>query len=305
MNAIERVTGEAVEVGGAGRDLVGAFVGAKRSRETRAAYLADLRALAAHLGGREALGTATVAGIVAWRDDMLARGLSPATVGRRLSAARTFYGFAVAEGLRPSNPALHVEGPAVEAARARAPWVEAPDARRILEVPDTSTVRGLRDRAILGLLFRLGLRRGEVAGLTRGQVRQEADGLRLVVHGKGGKTRELVLNGEGRILLSWVERAGLLDAPADALMFASPRNPARALSGRQLANIVRDAARAAGVEVQGGDSLSPHGARRTFATRALDTGATMEALRRAMGHASVATTSRYDRRADADLVVSY
>ena len=304
---------QGVRVGG-----VGALLAAKRNANTLAAYARDVLDLARFLAGQDVFGLddpravrallgATSADIARWRDE-LARNRLPATVARKLSAVRTFYKLATSEGLVRTNPATLVEAPKVQAHRARAPFLEAPEVRRLLAAPNTSTLTGKRDRVILALAFRLGLRSDEIRLLTVGQIERDGVGWKLRVVGKGGKERTLALNGVASLLRDYLHAAGLETAPAGALVFPSPLDPSRPLARRVFARIFARHAKRAGVVVEANGrvrELSPHVGRRTFATRVLDCGGSIEALRRAMGHANTATTARYDRRADADVVADY
>lgn len=296
-------------------DALGAFLANKRSANTRRAYAADLGAFARYLGAADqaeaarVVLAADVAAVVAWRDAMIADGCAPSTVARRLAAARTFYTFARAVGAVERNPAELVEAPRVEAARQRAPHVEAAGARRLLDSPDTSTVRGLRDRAILGLLACSGLRRAEVAGLRAGDVKCSPVGVTATVDGKGGKVRTVdVDRATAAALLAYLAAAGrpLDQAEASAPMFRGigPHAGASGIALDTVDHLVRAHAARAGVEAVGG-AVAPHALRRTFATVALDRGASLEALRRTMGHADPRTTARYDRRREASVTVAY
>jgi len=290
-------------------DPLAAFLASKRSEATRRAYTQDVLAFSQHIDARDVaalLGTG-VADVAAWRDAMMAEGKKPATVGRRLSGLRAFFKFAVSMGAASRNPAELVEAPTVAAHRARAPWIDRADGRALLEAPPTDTARGKRDRAILELLLRLGLRRGELTSLTLGSINRDVAGgcWTLIVSGKGGKVRELAMNGTGRTMAEYLDAAGrdIEAEPEDTPLFQG--RGGRPMTGEAIRQLVNRYADRAGCTIRGGAALSAHGCRRTFATAAIDAGVGMEALRRAMGHASVSTTSRYDKRADADVTVNY
>ena len=300
-------TMQTVSVGaiGAVRSPLGAFLLNKRSAATRAAYAADLGAFVAYLGaGGETFAAIIAAGvesIIGWRDAQTEAGLAPATVARRLSTLRTFFRFAVASGATDRNPAELVEAPRVEAARQRAEYLEAADARRLLAVVSLADTRGLRDRAILGLLACSGLRRAEVAGLILADLRAEAAGLTATVEGKGGKVRTLdVDRATAEALLGYLAATDR-EAGGAGFVFIG-RCDRSHLSVDAIDHLVAAYGRRAGLA---GERLAPHALRRTFATVALDRGASLDALRRAMGHADPRTTARYDRRREATVTVAY
>lgn len=304
-DALMRIQGRRLQaVGSAPLAPLREFFMAKRSAATRRAYKGDLEAFMRFMRrGGESMFAATPGDVAAWRDAQTAQGLAPATVARRISAVRAAFRFLVATGRLSQNPADPVEAPRVDAHRASAPWLERAEARRLLNAPDPSTRRGLRDRAILALLLGLGLRRGELAALRCGDIQATpGGGYTLRVQGKRGKVRVLTMNGAFAPVAAYLQAEGR-ELSDEGLLFKGLLG--RELSGEAVRKIVARYALQADVAVQGGESISPHGLRRSFATRALDGGASIEMLRRAMGHSSVATTSRYDKRADADLTVSY
>ena len=301
------------------RSRIGALLQAKRNGNTLSAYASDVLELARFLTGREDLAevddpeavrlllSAGVEALARWRNHLMELGRRPATVARKLSAVRTFYRLAESEGLIRSNPAALVEAPKVQAHKATAPYIEAPEVRRLLSSPDTSTVTGKRDRVILSLAFKLGLRCDEIRLLTVGQVERDATGWKLNVVGKGGKVRVLMMNGMAKLLREYLKAVEIPSAPA-SVVFPSPFDPSRPLARRVFQRIFERHGKRAGVTVQVNGTartVTPHVGRRTFATRVLDCGGSVEALRRAMGHSDTATTSRYDRRADADVVADY
>jgi site-specific recombinase XerD len=290
----------------------------KRSAATRAAYRADILAFVRYVGADTSVAeptllTATVGQIIAWRDTMIAKEAAPATIARRLSSIRTFFRFARAVGAAAINPAELVEGPRVEASRQRAPHLEARQARRLLAAPDTTTMRGLRDRAILGLLASSGLRRAEVAGLCLGDVRSEPGGLVVTVTGKGGRTRTVdVDRATADALVAYLATDGRTVGPGDGggPLFRPLRNPRgrgnldKPLSLRAINTMVSGYAAIADVRAQDG-AVAPHALRRTYASVAIDRGASLETLRRSMGHADLRTTARYDKRRESTLTVTY
>lgn len=291
-----------------------AFVASKRSAATRAAYGRDLAAFAVHLGSDPAdadavsatLLAASVADVTGWRDAMIASGHRPASVNRRLAALRTFYKFAKATGaldaLHP-NPVEFVECPRVSVERQRRPFLEAEDVAKLLDAPDPSTRRGARDRAALGLMAVSGLRREEVSHLRCGDLAAVGEPpWDLTVDGKGDKTRIVAVDGDTVAAIhAYLRLSGRdLGAHPAAPIFLG-RDKRSPISVDAVDDIVARNARAVGLPGR----VAPHALRRSFGTITADQGATPDQRRRAMGHASLTTTSRYDRRQRAVVLAKY
>lgn len=212
------------------------------------------------------------------------RGIVRASVARKLSALRTFYRYLHQEGRMPENPMALLASPKKEL---RLPsFLTEDEMRRLVETPDPATPLGMRDRAILELLYAAGLRVSELAGL-------DMDGLNLPlrevrVWGKGGK-----------------ERVALLGAPAaraveEYLLQARPRlggkgaalfvnRYGKRLTVRQFQRLVKGYAAKAGLEKR----VHPHLMRHTFATHLLDGGANLRVVQELLGHASLTSTQIY------------
>ncbi|MBI2375646.1 MAG: tyrosine-type recombinase/integrase [Deltaproteobacteria bacterium] len=297
-------------------DALGAFLANKRSPATRSAYAADLKSFARYLGVEAAASehtilAANVGQVIGWRDSMISSGAAPATVARRLSSLRTFYRFAKSIGAVSVNVAELVEGPRVDSARQRAPHLEARQARKLLSTPDTKTVRGLRDRAILGLLASSGLRRAEVAGVRLADVTSATAGISVMVDGKGGRVRTVdVDRATADAIVAYLAAQGRMLGSEHGPLFRPLRNPRgqgnldKHLTLRAINAIVAGYAISGDIAAEGG-AVAPHALRRTFATVAIDRGASLETLRRTMGHADLRTTARYDRRRQSTLTVTY
>jgi integrase len=150
--------------------------------------------------------------------------------------------------------------------------------------------RGRRDAAILALGFGGGLRRAELVGLDVGDYEAARGSLRVC--GKGGKERRVFLaNGAGEALASWLGVRGDRQGPLLLPVRKGGAVVSRRLAPQSVRDVVIRLAGLAGVE-----KLSPHDARRTWVGSLLDAGASLTSVQRLAGHASVATTQRYDRR---------
>jgi len=214
------------------------------------------------------------------------------SVARQVVSVRTLHRFAAAEGLAPGNPAVDVSPPKLTQRLPKALTVD--EVTRMLDAPDRDDVVGLRDAALLELLYGTGARVSEVCGLDVDEVSAAlADrDAGLLLRGKGGKERMVPL---GSYAASAVEAYLVRARPALAAA-AARHDPALLLNqrGRRLSRqsawaVLQQAARAAGLTVE----VSPHSLRHSFATHLLDGGADLRAVQELLGHASVATTQIY------------
>ena len=154
-------------------------------------------------------------------------------------------------------------------------------------IQDTATTPALiqRNRLLLKTLYLTGLRVGEVCALCWRHLSESGTSGQLSAYGKGGKTRHILLPG-----VLWQElQAFRGGARRDAPVFGSKRG--RALTADRVCEIVKDAARLAAVE--NADAVAPHWLRHSFASHSLDAGVPIHLVQRDLGHASVATTSKY------------
>ena len=217
------------------------------------------------------------------------RGLAPASVERKVAALKGFHKFLVREGITANHPTAHLSLPKVPE---RLPAVISVDqAERLLSQPFPDTPVGLRDRAVLEVLYGCGLRASELAGLDTGDVDLEE---RLVrVFGKGRKERLVPIGGLARHSLSAYMAAGrprlkpkrsVTDA-ADAV-FLSVRG--RRLARQSVFVIVRTYGARVGIE-----GLHPHTLRHSYATHMLEGGADLRALQEMLGHSDISTTQLY------------
>jgi integrase/recombinase XerD len=241
--------------------------------------------------GASALGAVTVPG------------QAPSSVARHVVSVRNLHAFAADEGVTPSNPAADVSPPKIPQRLPKALTVDA--VARILDAPDRRDVVGLRDAALLELLYATGARVSEVCDLDVDEARVALDnpdaGLRLF--GKGGKERIVPLGSyAARALDDYLVRSrpALAEKVVRGASSSAEKSTRGAhalflnLLGRRLSRqsawaIIRSAAAAAGVT----EEVSPHSLRHSFATHLLDGGADLRVVQELLGHASVATTQIY------------
>ena len=213
------------------------------------------------------------------------RGIATASVTRKVSTIRSFYKFLVREEKVESSPITGVVAPKKER---RLPIVlRKDDLRAIIEAAREDTPQGVRNRAILELMYAAGVRLSEVVGLDVAHVDLEE---RLtLVRGKGNKER-IVLYGHpaDRALRRYLTVARpKLAAPNEEALFVN-RHGTR-LSGRSIQQIVRKHALKAGLDQR----IYPHLLRHSFATHLLDGGAELRVVQELLGHASASTTQIY------------
>ena len=223
--------------------------------------------------------------------DFIARlrenGLSARSTARAVHAVRGLYRFAVRESRITADPMENLKAPRAVPALPR--YLTSAQVDALLAAPDVSTPLGIRDRAILEVLYATGLRVSELIGLRPADV-DAALGV-LTCFGKGRKERLVPL---GRAAREWVQRyeedvrrSLVRGRPPAAELFLSQRGGR--LSRMGLWGIVRRHALTAGVE----RTLTPHVLRHSFATHLLERGADLRALQAMLGHADISTTQIY------------
>jgi integrase/recombinase XerD len=257
------------------------------SPNTLLAYGRDLARLSAHASRkRRSVVSLRQADLAAFIGELRGRGLAPRSVARAVHAMRGLYRFAVREGRLEADPTANLSAP--RAFKALPRYLTAPQVEALLAAPDTKTPLGLRDRAILEVLYATGLRASELNSLRTADVDLNV-GV-LTCFGKGSKERLVPL---GEIAVAWVrlylaEARGFMTGPrSEPFLFLSRRGGR--LSHMGLWTIVRRHAVAAGVE----RTLTPHVLRHSFATHLLEGGADLRAVQAMLGHADISTTQIY------------
>lgn len=255
---------------------------------TVAAYQRDLRQCAQFLAARGARDWTMVNGheLTDWIYSLSESDFAVATLARKLSAVRTFFGHLVRERIRSDDPTELVVGPK---RNRRAPeTLSTRDVSKLLAAPPATSAYGVRDRAILELAYSSGLRASELSSLTLTQVDLERGFVRVT--GKGSKERIVPLGDTaGSAIESYLgsARPKLVKRWTGSELFLSDRG--RAISRKTIWQLVRKYAARAGVTGR----VKPHLLRHSFATHLLDGGADLRAIQEMLGHASIATTQIY------------
>jgi integrase/recombinase XerD len=219
---------------------------------------------------------------------LMSEGRSPRSVARAIACYRGFYRFLVLDNRLTSNPADQLRAPRSWKALPRHLSIEEVD--RLLDQPDVKTARGLRDRALIELLYATGLRVSELVSLRPADVNLEAS--YLTCTGKGEKQRIVPMGDEAT---AWVRRyirdsrPVLVGKRGSARLFVNARRGGPGLTRVGFWKILKAYGRTAGVTA----ALSPHMLRHSFATHLLERGADLRAIQMMLGHADLSTTQIY------------
>ncbi len=257
------------------------------STNTLCAYRSDLQAYACWLHGRDlAFGAAARVDLQAYLTHCFNAGAKPRTTARLLSSIRRLYRYLLREGLVQEDPADLIESPRLGRPLPKSLTEE--QVGRLLASPDTATVLGLRDRAMLETLYATGLRVSELVGLTLSQVNLDAGVVRVV--GKGDKERLVPLGEEA---VAWLD--GFLEDGRSPLVRGNdtdavfPTSRGAAMTRQAFWHNIKRYAHAAGI----GGNLSPHTLRHAFATHLINHGADLRVVQMLLGHADLSTTQIY------------
>lgn len=257
------------------------------SENTLAAYRSDLSGLSLWLQQQELdLLTAGRAELLHYLQQRVEQGAKPRSSARLLSSIRRFYRHLVRERQLSEDPSARIDAPKLGRSLPKSLTEEEVDA--LLAAPDPANLLGMRDRAMLEVLYASGLRVSELVGLTLPQLNLQ-QGLVKVI-GKGNKERLVPLGEEA---LNWVERymrearGLLLGSIQNDVLFPSRRSSA--MTRQAFWQLIKRYALQAGIS----KPLSPHTLRHAFATHLLNHGADLRVVQLLLGHSSLSTTQIY------------
>ena len=275
-------------------EMLSAERGAREN--TLDAYARDLEDARAHVKG--ALLSARHEAIEAYVAGMAQRGLSAATMRRRISALKQFYRFALSENVRGDDPTSRLDPP--KRARSLPKTLSTEEIERLIAAAETP-----RDKALIELLYGAGLRVSELVSLPLRSAPKPGQE-HMIIEGKGGKERLVAL---GRPALAALNahleaRAGALPKleaqreRAARWLFPSSSAADGKLTRRRVGQILETAAAKAGIDPA---RVSPHVLRHAFATHLVEGGADLRTVQTLLGHADIATTQIYTHVAEGRL----
>ena len=232
-----------------------------------------------------------------YRDHLMERGLSSATINRRLVCIRSFMKWAIAAKLMDHNPLDTVKLPKVQT---ESPTVAFDDEEvtKMISAPDTGSHKGRTHRLVMVLLFHLGLRRSELTNIKMHQFAHDRGHIVLRIHGKGDKVRLVPINQhvheEVQNYLESLKARGIeLGAEDYLLQTETKKRNERPMDGSTIFRVIEKYARKVGIT----KAVSPHSCRATVISHLLDTQNTaIRDVATFAGHANITTTERYDKR---------
>ena len=286
-------------------DAIDAYLGYLRdvrrmSPNTLSSYARDLRSLGDFADTKlQTVASLDRRDLEAFTRQMMSSGLSPRSVARTIACIRGFYKFLLVEKKIAADPAEDLRAPRAWPALPK--YLDLEEVDRLLAQPDVSTPRGIRDKALIELLYATGLRVTELLSLRAGDISLDAGYLTCI--GKGDKQRIVPL---GDSAADWVRRyvAGarpaLLKGRKSTWLFVNAK------AGGQLSRVgfwkvLKEYGLRAGIPRE----ISPHVLRHSFATHLLERGADLRAIQMMLGHADLSTTQIYTHVLEARLRTVY
>ncbi|MBD3178346.1 MAG: tyrosine recombinase [Candidatus Latescibacteria bacterium] len=275
----------------------------KVSDQTLRAYQGDaeqfLEFLREQTGGEPELADADYIAVKSFLVDMVRKDYSRRTVSRKLAAVRSFFFFCKKKGLTERNPTIGIQAP--RTGRDLPVFASEKAIERMMKLPDRSSRKGVRDRAVLELLYGTGMRLSEINGCNVGNCNFSSGTVKVL--GKRDKERILPLTGKSaEALMNYMKNAhsvpeivfsernrylSFFRKRLDTPLFLGRKG--RRISRRTIQRIVKKYL----VQVASLSRLSPHVLRHSFATHLLDGGADLRAVQELLGHVNLSTTQIY------------
>ena len=270
------------------------------SPNTVSSYARDLSALCAYAGKKEqAIESLDRRDLEAFARQLMTNGLAPRSVARAIACVRGLYKFLLLEKRIAADPAEDLRAPRAWPALPK--YLDMQEVDRLLAQPDTTNARGVRDKALIELLYATGLRVTELLNLKAGDINLAAGYLTCI--GKGDKQRIVPL---GESAADWVRRY-IADA-RPALLKGRKSNWlfVNAKGGTQLSRVgFWKVLKNYGIKAGVSRDISPHVLRHSFATHLLERGADLRAIQMMLGHADLSTTQIYTHVLEARLRAVY
>jgi integrase/recombinase XerD len=272
------------------RDLIADFLNFLRvekglAANTINAYRADLEKLMRFAEGLgKDLPSIERADLSAFVQNLRQAGLDPKSAARALVAVRGFYKFLLLDGHIKRDPSADLESP--KSWQSLPKFLLPEEVEKLLEAPDTATDSGIRDKAMLEVLYATGLRVSELVALKESDINLDAGF--VIALGKGSKERIVPL---GRSAIEWIRRylparSRLLGKRASPYLFVNSRG--RPLSRHAFWKLIVGYGRKANL-----GHITPHLIRHSFATHLLENGADLRSVQLLLGHSDISTTQVY------------
>ena len=281
------------------------------SENTERVYMADIQAFREYLDKENLtlrdMDRNTLRGYLAWLATPAregGRGYERVSVSRKLTVLRSFYLFLVQEGMFHSTPVPSGRSFRLKVSKTLPTFLGHKEADRLLDAPDESTTMGIRDKALLELLYGCGIRLAEIHGMNVGDI---SFGQRsILVRGKGNKERETLYGQTAEDALTHYlneARPQLAEeaAQGDKTDAVFLNRYGQRLSRRSIENLVKKYGAQAGTR----DPVHPHTLRHTFATHMLEGGADLRVIQELLGHSSPQTTQIYTHITKAEALEAY
>ena len=268
------------------------------SENTRAAYSRDVAEFVAFEGVRgmtDLLGV-TSTEIIAFLHHLKSMGKSSATVNRKLASLRSFFHYLIYAGLMEQNPTENIKSPKIE--RKKVEYLEMDEIEKLMAVPDDS-VRGLRDRAILEVLYATGIRVSELIGLNIDDVSLPGSFIRCE---SGEKVRIIPIYPEAlQALREYIEtvRPKMIAVPTEHSLFVNVSG--ERMSRQGFWKIIKYYQEKAHIE----KDITPHTLRHSFAAHLLENGADLRSIQQMLGHSDISSTQVYTQLVKQNLKAVY
>jgi integrase/recombinase XerD len=285
-------------------DFINDFIHQFLSEQTKRAYVMDLMYFFDFLkrGGQNVGHPKDIGShhFQIYRDYLIENHYTPATINRKLVAIRSFIKWAMSLKLIDYNPLDAIKLPKVQTIEPTLAFTDE-EVLKMFEAPNLSTYKGQMHRMVMIMLFHLGLRRSELAGLKLKDIYQERNHIVLKIYGKGDKYRHLPINQKvyqeiQNYILSY--KAAGLELLADDYLIQTEnqKKNIKPIDGSTIYRIIEKYAKMCGINRR----VSPHSCRATVISHLLDTQKTpIRDVAIFAGHAKITTTERYDKRREA------
>ncbi len=232
--------------------------------------------------------------LITWRDQLIKIDASPRTINNRMSALSSLFNYLCEKQIVKINPVNGLKRPRVNQDRVETPILTKYQVREMLDSPDTTNLKGLRDWAILHVLFYCGCRASEITTLKVKDFFEDGGYWVLDFTTKGGKKNRLAVHQEVQIALKKYLSTVQHGTDRKAYLFQKTRNPitGNKLSYNTIEQIFRFYVRACHFS----PNITSHSARATLITEALSNNCPIEDVQASVAHADISTTKMYDKR---------